>query len=87
MESFEYKSNNDEKEYLNERTRMGHTQRNFFGKFVVENLNLHMMFENDMNAPSERGSTADWRKDMSYTADRPIDKNIDLLPHKFSFSN
>ena len=53
-----------------------------FGNFVVENLNLNMIFETHNEEFDVRHSTADWRGDDSFARNKVTninDKEIDVM--------
>ena len=57
-----------------------------FGNFVVEHLNLNMIFETHNEVFDIRNSTADWRGDDSWTKNKVIDVNDndcnDIFPNR-----
>ena len=57
-----------------------------FGNFVVEHLNLNMIFETHNEVFDIRNSTADWRGDDSWTKNKVTDVNDndcnDIFPNR-----
>ena len=79
-----------DKEYINNRILEQDKDKNLvlksFGKFVVEQLNLNMIFETHNELFDIRNSTADWRDDDSLSKNKVTninDKEIDnIFPNR-----
>ena len=79
-----------DKEYINQQIKNQNNNKELifksFGNFVVENLNLNMIFETHNENFDIRNSTADWRGDDSFARNKIInidDKEIDdMFPNR-----
>ena len=79
-----------DKEYINQLIKKQNNNKELiyksFGNFVVENLNLNMIFETHNENFDIRNSTADWRGDDSFARNKIInidDKEIDdMFPNR-----
>ena len=75
-----------DKKYINQQIKKQNNNKELlyksFGHFVVEHLNLNMIFETHNEAFDVRHSTADWREDDSISRNKVInidDKEIDKI--------
>ena len=79
-----------DKEYINQQIKKQNNNKELiyksFGNFIVENLNLNMIFETHNEEFEIRHSTADWRGDDSFVKNKVInidDKEIDnMFPNR-----
>ena len=79
-----------DEEYINNQIKMQNNNRQLilksFGNFVVENLNLNMIFETHNEIFDMRNSTADWRGEDSFAKNKVTninDKEIDdMFPNR-----
>ena len=79
-----------DREYINQQIKKQNNNKELifksFGNFVVENLNLNMIFETHNENFDIRNSTADWRGDDSFARNKIInidDKEIDdMFPNR-----
>ena len=79
-----------DEEYINEQVRKQNNDHDLiiksFGNFVVENLNLNMIFETHNDAFDIRNSTADWREDDSFAKNKITNfgdkEKEDLFPNR-----
>ena len=79
-----------DEEYIHSQLMKQNNNKNLvyksFGNFVVEHLNLNMIFETHNDRFDVRNSTADWREDDSWTKNKVIDINNndgnDIFPNR-----
>ena len=75
-----------DEEYINNKIMQQNNDKDLiiesFGNFVVENLNLNMIFETHNEEFDVRHSTADWRGDDSFARNKVTninEKEIDVM--------
>ena len=79
-----------DEEYIHSQLMKQNNNKNLvyksFGNFVVEHLNLNMIFETHNDRFDVRNSTADWREDDSWTKNKVTDINNndgnDIFPNR-----
>ena len=79
-----------DEEYIHSQLMKQNNNKNLvyksFGNFVIEHLNLNMIFETHNDRFDVRNSTADWREDDSWTKNKVTDINNndgnDIFPNR-----